>query len=93
MIRQAAENSNVKTPAHPHAWRHGIATELIRRGASIMAVQQFLGHQSPNTTIMYTHLTVSDLKKAHRKTHPRERDAQRLSHSSRFYLNRPALEF
>lgn len=93
MIGQAARNADVTAPAHPHAWRHGIATELIRSGASLIAVQRFLGHKSPNTTVIYTHLTVLDLKKTHQKTHPRERDAHFQQTRPRFLLSRPALSF
>ncbi len=90
MVRQAARNAEVKAPAHPHAWRHGLATELIRSGASLMAVQRFLGHRSLNTTLIYTHLTILDLKKAHQRTHPRERDAHLKPPRPPFSLNCPA---
>jgi site-specific recombinase XerD len=37
-------------------------------------VQEILGHRSLATTERYLHLTITDLKKAHRKYHPREKD-------------------
>ena len=87
MVRRAGQNAEVKPPAHPHAWRHGLATELIRSGASLIAVQRFLGHRSSNSTVIYTHLTVLDLKKAHQRTHPRERDAHSMPQRTHFSLN------
>lgn len=74
MIRQAAKRSGVESPANPHAWRHGLATEMLRRGASIRDIQVFLGHKSIKTTEIYTHLTIRDLVEVHGRTHPRERD-------------------
>ena len=44
MIRKAARKADVTTASNPHAWRHGLATELLRRGASIREIQVFLGH-------------------------------------------------
>ena len=74
MIRNAAEKAEVYSPVNPHAWRHGLATALLRRGASIREVQVFLGHKAISSTQVYTHLTIIDLKEIHRKTHPRELD-------------------
>jgi len=50
------------------------ATELIRGGANIYHVKDLLGHESLETLRHYTRLTTGDLKKTHRKCHPRERD-------------------
>jgi integrase/recombinase XerC len=74
MIKKAAKQAEVSSPSHPHAWRHGLATSLLRRGAFIRDVQVFLGHASIKTTQIYTHLTIKDLVDVHRRTHPRERD-------------------
>lgn len=74
VINQSAVLAGVKGPSNPHAWRHGVATALLRRGASILEVQKFLGHASPKTTQIYTHLTVKDLQRIHNRTHPREFD-------------------
>lgn len=74
MIRNAARQAEVTTASNPHAWRHGLATELLRRGASIREIQVFLGHVSIRTTEIYTHMTIKDLIDVHHRTHPRERD-------------------
>jgi integrase len=41
--------------AHPHALRHTCATELLRAGASVVDVRDFLGHASTKTTSIYLH--------------------------------------
>lgn len=54
----------------PHMIRHTIATLLLRNGADIRIVQEFLGHASIATTQRYTHITKQHLLDALRATHP-----------------------
>lgn len=54
----------------PHAVRHAFATHLIQNGASLRHVQDMLGHASIASTQVYVHLTIPDLRRVHRKTHP-----------------------
>jgi integrase/recombinase XerD len=62
-------------PVTPHTFRHSCATHMIRNHANIRHVQELLGHLNLNTTQQYLHLTITDLKEAHRRFHPREKDA------------------
>lgn len=49
----------------PHTFRHGYATELLRRGVAVEVVQRLLGHASIATTSdTYAHLTVEDTRRA-----------------------------
>ena len=50
------------------------ATELLRGGANMYHVKEMLGHESLDTLKHYARLTITDLKKTHRKCHPRERE-------------------
>lgn len=65
--------SGLKRHAYPHLFRHSFATHLLRHGADIRFVQEMLGHKSLDSTQVYTKIEISDLKKIHHKTHPRER--------------------
>ncbi len=47
-----------------HSIRHYAATEMIRRGASVRAVQEFLGHASLATTQLYAEVTLDDMREA-----------------------------
>lgn len=55
-----ARQANFK--ATPHTFRHSCATHLLRGGASIRHVQRLLGHRGLETTEIYTHVEVQDLR-------------------------------
>lgn len=54
----------VELKASMHTFRHCCATHLLRGGASVRHVQQLLGHRDLNTTEIYTHIELQDLKQA-----------------------------
>jgi integrase/recombinase XerD len=57
----------------PHALRHSCGTHLIQAGVDIRYVQAHLGHASPVTTEIYTHVTAAHLKADFDRAHPRAR--------------------
>ena len=61
-IRDCALQAELK--ASVHSFRHCCATHLLRGGASVRHVQQLLGHRDLNSTEIYTHLELQDLKQA-----------------------------
>ena len=58
----------------PHTFRRSCTTELLRSGAGMYHVKELLGHESLDTLKHYAKLTITDLRKAHAKHHPREKD-------------------
>jgi len=57
----------------PHALRHSCGTHLIQSGVDIRYVQAHLGHASPVTTEIYTHVTAAHLREDFDRAHPRAR--------------------
>ncbi|MBN2422698.1 tyrosine-type recombinase/integrase [Candidatus Woesearchaeota archaeon] len=55
-----------------HSFRHSVATHILRSGAGIREVQEFLGHKNIRNTEIYTHVVKDDLKNIIAKHHPRE---------------------
>ena len=56
-FRRAVIRSGVHKAAHVHTLRHSWATHLLEDGVPLRAIQSYLGHSSPRTTALYTHLT------------------------------------
>ncbi|MDC6352019.1 tyrosine recombinase XerD [Zeaxanthinibacter sp. PT1] len=72
IIRRLAEQCGFKKSISPHTLRHSFATELLRGGADLRAIQQMLGHASITTTEVYVHLDRDDLVKVIEDFHPRK---------------------
>lgn len=54
---RAVKQSGVHKRAHVHTLRHSYATHLLEAGVKLPLIQEYLGHSSPRTTSIYTHLT------------------------------------
>jgi integrase/recombinase XerD len=77
LIDTYARQLRLKKHVTCHLWRHSCATHLLKNNANLRHVQEMLGHKSLATTERYLRLTITDLKEAHQKFHPREQQQQR----------------
>jgi integrase/recombinase XerD len=72
-FKRYAAKAGITRPVGFHTYRHSCATHLMKRGVGLRYVQELLGHASLNSTQVYTHVSIPDLKRAHAKFHPREK--------------------
>jgi site-specific recombinase XerD len=70
VISHFRKEAGIERHITPHMLRHTVATLLLRNGADIRVVQEFLGHTSIATTQRYTHITKEHLIGVLRKHHP-----------------------
>lgn len=63
VVRHALQRAGIKAPnCGAHQFRHGLATEMLRGGASLDEIGELLGHRHPQTTKIYTHVDVQALR-------------------------------
>jgi integrase len=55
IVTEICTEIGIESVVTPHSFRHGLATELVRRRVRESTVQTILGHASPQTTRIYVH--------------------------------------
>lgn len=69
-LKKYKEILKINIPTTPHSFRHGFATYMAQEGASPVAIQRLLGHESLNTTTRYVNPSDQFAADSHRKFHP-----------------------
>ena len=78
IVKQLVEAAGIDKNVSPHTFRHSFATHLVEGGADLRAVQEMLGHESIQTTEIYTHLDSSYLRDEILTFHPRSDKRQQI---------------
>jgi len=71
IIKDQAALAGIQKTISPHTFRHSFATHLLEGGANLRVIQQMLGHESIQTTEIYTHMDKTYLREQILSFHPR----------------------
>lgn len=63
-FRAALKQAGIHKKATVHTLRHSYATHLLEAGTNLRLIQTWLGHSTPRTTCVYTHLTTKAQEQA-----------------------------
>ena len=71
IINDIIVKASISMHVSPHMLRHTFATGMLNNGADLVSVKEMLGHESLNTTSIYTHVTDDKIREIYDKAHPR----------------------
>lgn len=61
VVSKIASDAGILKRVSPHMLRHSYATHMLEKGVDIRHIQELLGHNKPETTMIYTHVTTRQL--------------------------------
>lgn len=70
LVRGYVQAADLGQSGRCHLFRHACTTLMLENGAHIRFIQQMLGHAKLETTEIYTHVSIRQLKAIHESTHP-----------------------
>ena len=76
LVKKYSRLAGLGNEVHTHTLRHSFATHLINGGADLRVVQDLLGHSSPSTTQIYTHVTGVEARKSYLNAHPMAKELE-----------------
>jgi site-specific recombinase XerD len=63
LVRHTLKRAGIQAPTYgAHQFRHGLATEMLRQGASLAEIGDILGHRHAQTTKIYTQVDLEALR-------------------------------
>ena len=70
-VRENLKKVTTMKKRSPHVLRHSFATAMLNHQAGLECVRRLLGHESIETTEIYTHTTFEQLRRVYKDAHPR----------------------
>jgi len=83
VVQRWAKAAGITKAASQHTFRRSCATGMVRNRANLAHVRDLLGHGDFGSLQSYVRLEITDLKDAHRRFHPREREDGQETGSSK----------
>jgi len=71
IINDIIFKASIQLHVSPHMLRHTFATDMLNNGADLVSVKDLLGHESLNTTSIYTHVSDDKIREIYNMAHPR----------------------
>ena len=74
LMDNIVKKTDIKKKITHHMLRHSFATHLLNEGCDILTVKELLGHESLESTQVYTHVSNERLRNVYLKCHPRSKE-------------------
>ncbi len=71
-------SEKLRIPIHPHKLRHTFSTDFLNNGGSVADLQRLLGHESPQMSLYYAHITNNDAVERRKSNSVVDRQVRRV---------------
>ncbi len=77
ILKSIEKKIGMELDLHPHKMRHSFATHLLDEGVDLRVIQEILGHESLETTQVYTHVSTSKMIESYQNFFPRAKKGEK----------------